>query len=360
MRHRAIVIASGRQDAVLEEKINNTSAILKEMARRKAKHFAARNQPAPIGDVLSHYTDEFKAGCEQRYAEVCLLLLPASNFPDAKIDHDHFKEKENALNQQIKTKENENLNDHHELSEFDPKGFSNRITIAGILTFIILLGEILFNAKAFQVTGENFLFALVISISTSVGVFLFAHMAPFLYKEAKTVIKRRVIIFSSLALALVLFTALAIFRSTYLETNNVHIKPIYFVVINLFFFIVSALLSYFVLPAWHELKEHSIHLKQHKKVLVREKEIKQLKDAKEELQSNHVLLTKHRVRSVYTANYVAERFRKLYWECLAIFKSTNLACREDRETPDCFSQNLPEPDITETTIHQLNSNKKSS
>src|ERR1035437_6873576 len=119
-----------------------------------------------------------------------------------------------------------------------------------IATLIISIGEIMFNTKSFQVTGENMLFALILSISVSFAVFVFSHIAPFLYKSRKTTFQRRLVLFGSLLFVTGLFTALAIFRSTYLANHDVHIDPFYFVIINLFFFVVSALLSFFVLPSW--------------------------------------------------------------------------------------------------------------
>ena len=348
MKNQAIKISSGNiHNPVMEEMMQKKDAELKELARRNAKHFAKQNLPAAQGDNISHRTGDIRTGYEKLATDVNYLLQPSAHFPEAKMDADYFREKVEKLETEIKEKEAKNRNDEYELHDFDKSSIASRICWALAGTIIITVGEIMFNTKAFQVTGESLLFALILSICISFAVLIFAHISPFLYKGAKTKLQRRLVIAGSLFMVSVLFIALAIFRSSYLAEHDIHIKPFYFVIINLFFFIVSALLSFFVLPSWPEIKQNAMRLKIFYAVKRRKKEIKKLKMEIEKIKTIILERTKARIRIAHQANYAADRIRKMYWESLEIFKTTNLTYRTDGKTPDCFNDVLPDPDIND-------------
>jgi hypothetical protein len=358
MKSTEITIPTVQVDPAIESTIRKADAALKELAAKNAEHFAKRNLPAPVGDTLAHYTGELKSGYEKIAADVFQHLQPAAHFPEAKIDADFFREKDGSIDKEISEHEHQNQNDEYSLGNFNPGLITSRIRWAVIATLIITFGEIMFNTKALQVIGGSMILALILSISVSFAVFLFSHLVPFLYKAAKNKLQRWLVILISLFLITSLFTALAIFRTAYLASHDVYIKPIYFVVINLFFFVVSSLLSFFVLPTWQEIKQNAHKLKIHLAIGKRKKRIEQLKKEKEVIRQTISERTKHRIRVVHCANYSAERFRKMYQESIAIFKRTNLAYRTDRCTPDCFSQLTEEPDITDVSLNLNASNRK--
>lgn len=351
MNNQVITISSGNiHDPVLEDMMQKRDAELKETARKNARHFAKRNLPSPEGDQLSHYTGELKAGYEKLATDVFHKLQPAAHFPEAKMDADYFREKYNKLEKEILEKEEKNKNDEYDLHDFDQSSIPSRIRWALITTLIITVGEIMFNTKAFQVTGENLLFALILSICISFAVFVFAHITPFLYKGAKNKLQRQLVIVGALSMVTVLFTALAIFRSTYLEAHDVHISPVYFVIINIFFFIVSALISFFVLPSWAEIKQNALRLKIYNGIKKRKKEIERLKAEVHKIKNTILERTKLRIRIAHHANYAANRIRKMYWEAVEIFKTTNMVYRTDGKAPDCFTQVMPDPDISDFSV----------
>jgi len=356
MKNQSLIIATVQPDAALESKIKKTEERTDELPKKMAIHFAGRNLPAPQNDNLAHYTGELRTDCEKLATELHQYLQPSAGFPEAKVDADYFREKDGELELRITTLNDQNHNDRLQLHDFNPGAIATRIRWAAIVNLVIMIGEIIFNTKAFQVTGENLLFALILSISVSLSVFIFSHMVAFLYKEAKTKWRKRFIVICSLCIVTVLFIALAIFRSTYLATHDVHIDPVYFVIINLFFFIVSTLLSYFVLPTWQELRDNAKMLKIHYDIKKREKEVKTLKNEREEIRKTIAERTKVRIRIAHLTNYAAERIRKIYWHSVEIFKTTNLSYRTDRITPECFSEMLPEPDIHDVVFTMLNSN----
>jgi len=346
MKTKIITIASGNiYDPALEDLLQKRDAELKVTAEKNSKNFAQRNLPVLVGDNLLNYTGEIKAGYEKLATEVFHYLQPEAHFPEAKVDADYFREKVKNLDTEINEKEALNQNDQNSLRDFAESSIPARISWAIISTLLITIGEIVFNTKAFQVTGENMLFALILSICISFAVFVFSHMTPMLYKGVNTKLQKIMVIAGALLLVTGLFTALAIFRSSYLATHDVHIQPGYFVIINLFFFIVSALLSFFVLPSWSEIKQNALLLKLQYVAKKRKKEIEQLKAEREKIMVTIMERTKVRIRIAHYANYAADRIRKMYFETLGMFKTTNLTFRNDSTPPDCFSQDPPIPDI---------------
>jgi hypothetical protein len=347
---QTIVLAAMQENPVLESILKHEDAALIELAEKNAKHFAKRNLPAPTGDKLSHYIGELKSGYEKLAAHISQQLQTSAHFPEARMDADFYKEKDGTLSKEIKALEDENHNEGYDLHNFSPGTIYSRIRWAIVATLIVIIGEILFNTKAFQVTGENMLFAMLLSISVSFAVFLFSHVAPLLYKAVKTKLQRRLVIAGSLFLVTGLFTALAIFRSKFLETHDVHINPFYFVIINLFFFIVSALFSFFILPSLEEIKENEHRLKKYREILKRNEQIKEKKNERENIREIIWDKTKGRVRVVHYANYSTEAIRKMYWNAVEIFKRTDLIFRTDRQTPSCFSDPLPELEIEDVML----------
>lgn len=343
MKTNTITLPTGNIfDPKLEEMLQKKDSELKVTAEKNAKNFAQRNLPALAGDNLLNYTGEIKAGYEKLAAEVAHYLQPESHIPEAKIDASYYKEKVKNFDTDKNEKEAQNRQDENVLSDFVRNNVPSRILWAFVGTFLITLGEIMFNTKSFQVTGESLLFALGLSICVSFAVFLASHLVPLLYKSATNKIQRISVVLGSLSLVTCLFLALAIFRSSYLESHDVHIRPFYFVIINLFFFIVSALISFFVLPTWAEMKQNAVMLKVQYKVNKRKKEITKLQA---EIDKIHTIIqetSKIRVRIAHLANYSIERIRKMYPETIGIFKTTNMTYRLDNTPPACFSEELPE------------------
>jgi len=130
------------------------------------------------------------------------------------------------------------------------------------------------------------------------------------------------------------------------------------VIINLFFFIVSALVSFFVLPSWAEIKQNALLLKLQYVVKKRKKEIEKLKIDREKIMSTILERTKIRIRIAHYANYAVERIRKMYYESLGAFKTTNLLFRNDSTPPDCFSDEPPIPEIESFYYSLIPSNDK--
>ncbi|MBI4930853.1 MAG: hypothetical protein HY841_08840 [Bacteroidetes bacterium] len=325
----------------LEKHIQQGDLGLKELTRKYGKQFGARNLPAP-GDKLLPFTEEIKHGYEALHAECQQKAQPATHYPQAKIESDWATGKDKYYDAEIQKRAELNGRDEMELEGYDPGSIAIRIRMAIISTLIIFIGEVVFNTKAFQVAGESMLFAFVISISVSFAVFVLAHIAPLLYKSAKNKRQRVAVVAGSLVAVTALFSVLAVFRSKLLENHDVSVSPVYFVIINLFFFLVSALLSFYIFPAWEEIKINKEKLLKHRDIEKRKKEIEVFKNMKEELKDAMVHKVKHHLDVPFLTEYSAELIKKKYKETIGLFKGTNLSYRTDGQVPQSFHDEIPE------------------
>lgn len=345
-------------DADLETMIQKKDVELKELARKNARHFATHSQPNATYDTLTPYIGEIKTGYEKLGADIFKRLQPSSHFPEAKLDADHFREKDAKLDEEIKKLEGKNHSDRYDLAGYNPGTLPLRMWIAGLITMFIFIGEVFYNTKALQLITENLLVSLIVSSAVSLCVFAASHIAPFMYKEARTKLKRRLIVICSLSLVTVVFITLSMLRVLYLKKHDVELNPFYYIIFNQFFFIVSALISFFLLPTWKEIKEELKHVKAFYRLKKRKKEIAKLKSEKEQIKEIILVRTKQRLRLAQYANYAAETVRRMYFEAIEVFKGTNLIHRSDRKIPDCFTQIVPDPNIEEVMLTIVSPVKK--
>jgi len=201
-------LAKVAANSELEAFIQKKHAELKIHAVKNGKHFASKNLPANKEDKLFPYIGDIKTAYEQLATEAHLLLQPGTHLPEGQIENNRAKEKARQIDVEIFKRKEQNKNDKYEILNSDFQNVWNRIFFASLFTGIILIGEIVFNAKAFEFSGENLLFALILSISVSFTVFVFSHIVPVLYKEIKVPVKRRLFIFSILAISSIFFIVL--------------------------------------------------------------------------------------------------------------------------------------------------------
>lgn len=337
-------------DPVLEQKITKGHQELNEQAVKDARHYADRNQPGISDQNIQPYIGNIKAGYEKLGAEIFIALQPSVNFPEGKLDIDNYKEKDRKLDEKIREKEDENRQDKYDLGDFNSHDIPARVKWALISTLIITIGDVIYNTKAFQVTGENLLFSLLISLALSFGIFLFSHVTALLIKKFIKKWQKWSVGIGSIILVGGVSYALAIFRSSYLALHDININPGFFVIINLFLFIISVLVSYFLLPSWEELKENKSKLQIYKRIQRRSKEIVAINE--EKLKNKLVLdeINKIRLRIISYATYYGDLINKMYVETVEKFKSTNLTSRTDRKIPACFHQPIPEANISESNL----------
>lgn len=332
-------------DTAVNHQLEIQHQLYLEDSRKDAMHLAEQNRPELRGDKLYPYINKYKTRYEKLAADMLERIQPAANFPESKIDADLFKLKSEAIDKSIQENERLNHDDKYHLGDYNPKGILSRVILTIIITLIVYAGEAAFNTKAFLITGDNFLFALILSICLSFGVLVFAHISMNMVKSARNVFKRRLILAGTFLLATCVFVALAIFRSRYLEAHQISVEPKYFVIINLFFFTVACGVSYYFMPTSKQFKDNEEKRRIYRRIESRKNEIKSLQNEKAKIQETIAELTKMRIRIAYLAKYVLNKVQKMFREALAVFISTNLNFRKDGQCPTCFNDHVDDISI---------------
>ena len=336
MKSKSLTVTTLPLDPFIEARINAEHDALKRLVTSNAKHFARRNLPAAKGDALKPYTDEINAGCLRLKAEIEKHYQADAARYDAKVDAASFQERNKIIDGRIATLTDEVNNDKHELERLPPLADNHLKTWAWIVGGCIAIGEIFFNSKAFQVLGDNLITVLLTSLGATAAILGLPFLAAKLYKQTKSTTRRKLIVAGSLLLAVAMFAGLAVMRSTYLEMHQVSVSPIFFLIVNVFMFIVSALLSYFILPDADQEELRNQRRKLEEDIAAKDKSIKELAHRKEELVVIVAEHLKYHNRITEQQKHYIEVCLRMEAELLAMFKRINLAFRTDRLTPDCF------------------------
>jgi hypothetical protein len=263
------------------------------------------------------------------------------------VDAEHFGELDRRLDARLQDLKALNRTDAYELGDFDPRFVPWRTAAALAAGAAIAVGETAFNAVAFQVMGENLLFAVLLSFGVTVTVLWLAHATPMLHTKAQTAWGKRLALGGTFLLATAAFTALAVLRARYLAAHDVQVEPVFFVAINLLLFTAAVLLAFFAVPSADEFKRHAALSKLRRAVETRRREIEQMPQAKRALVDTLAERTKQRQAFVEQARRYRQRICKMYAEAVAVFARTNRVHRRGGPTPACFLDPVPGLDFRE-------------
>lgn len=323
----------------VENSVEVKNLDLQEVAIKKGKYFASKNLPAPTGDTLANYTNEYKAFCEKLDADINTILQVEVHLANGSMLKKQLEEKQVKLEAEEQTISNAIRSEEFGLNGHNPNVIEKQRRLAIIFLAVLFLSELFFNAKAFQVIGDNLLVGLIMSIGLSFAVVLFAHYSSQLFKEAQTKQRRIGILIGTFIIASLVFIALAWMRSSFAQTNGVTINPWLFYMVNLLLFAVAWLISYFKFPGKEEIKNNQ-------KLVDIANKIKDLKNRlekiKQEIESIPVELAEKLSLKVAVITYygiVRKKICKMYNMAIENFKASNLLHRDS--PTDCFSQQPP-------------------
>lgn len=341
-----------KEDSRIEKLIQKRHGELMQLAIKNGEFFGRQNKPQLHGSITS-CTSELKYGFERLWTDITVMLLPDAQLPQAKIDAAHIGSRKDTIISRINDIRHENDNARYKAGDENFKLISKRKRQALLLTTIIVIGETIYNAKALQIFGDSKLLSLLLAVSISIAISAFAHFTILLFKEVQPKLYKWTVIITSILISLVVFIVLGEYRSQYLAKHDIKICPLYFIVFNMFFYLLSGAISYFFLPNWSELKQN--FKLQHQLQEIKKRESEKMKLEKELLtvadtayeestNLNHV---------IHLAKNLGERIRKMYKECLAAFVRSNIAHRNDG-TPDAFNQEPEDININDDWSHLLN------
>ena len=331
----------------VDELIDKKFPKLLERAQIDGSHQGMDNNPAVDATSIEPNISVYKAACEAIIAEIMQFIMPASSNQEAKMEADHYKEKDKVLDDEIKQKEEEKRQAKYKLGNSDVHGIAIKLIVVGVATLILSTGDMFYNTMSFLMTGDNTFFALVLAGVFSFAVFLFSHVATFFYKSRKTAIQRRMVLIGTFLLVTALFYGLGIYRSMYLENHDVHVSPFTFVIFNLFLFIVSALLSFFILPTWKEIGENMSRMKLLAEIAKCTKDVENLKKNKEEIKKILYEKSQGRIRNIDYAKRTVNRVNKHYHEMVSHYINANINARKDGKIPKCFTRKIPDLNISD-------------
>lgn len=336
----------------IEKLLVDTRTELLEAAKRDGKHTGLKNVPGATDPSCAPHLAPIKTLTEQRRSAALTNLQPDMQIAAIKRIDEKLTEKQSEINPRIE--ELGHLNDV-DRRELDGKCVPEKCkpnTIGWVLTGFNCISDIAFNSAAFEFLGDSLGMAIGIAFGVAVATFVFAKGIVHCIRRACAGNKLWYVAAGGIALAAGAgFWVLSGFRANEMAANGVaNSSQSGYFLLNLFFFTAAVLIALIFFPADSQSPEDKELERRFEKIKQREEEITQLKQQLEELRNtaaqerrNHLLLLSY---TVHTVN----RFRALYMEGIANWKSSNLLARADRQIPVSFSEPVIELDRLELNL----------
>lgn len=336
------------------EKVNSK---MEKLAAILGELFGKKNLPKLKGDNLGAYIGQIKHAFEEVSAFMHRRVQPDSHMPQAGLKLERAKEKDKQTGNEIEAKESDIHNETFKLGQYHPSFFILRFFLAILFTVTLFSGDTSLNIRAFEYLGGSYLRAFSLAISCSVALFILSHVTPLLIKATRDRIKRRQIIIASLVLAFGVSLTFSVLRSKMLANQNMSVSPIWFVVLNMFLFIIATAVSFWLMPTWQEFNEHMHNLGKWLRIKNDEKHVGKLKVKKENDKDRAFEESMEHYKIVVYAKHFDDHIIRMYRKCVQIFINANLMARTDGGVPDCFHNGHDDPDTGFTPTDIINPNK---
>lgn len=329
----------------LETIVAEESADIKIFAKNLGTSYAERHFPPASGVKLISVIGEIKARFEKLCITVCKELQSAIHFPEVNTDKISVEAENKKANDIVNKLRYKNQNTESEMKKLNIDGIYRNIREIRIKTALFFAAEALFTALSFQFFGENLLVSILIALPFTLAVSEYAHLVAMQYKKYQNSIKRRLFLLASILFASMVFFGLSYFRSQALGKEGFSIGTLFFVMINLFIFLVSAFLHYKYSMTKEEKIKYHTYKKLKEEIAQRDAEINQiwqhLSDLNAKLKEKAMLA----FQLEHCAKNTIEEIRKHYEEAVEKLKSTNILLRNDNVFPECFSEPTPKLEV---------------
>lgn len=319
---------------------------IEDKSRKDAVDTAARQRPLEHGDNLSTYIMYVAEEASALNSHVA-SVLQAEGMQDYKEQATYFAEEETKLlDENLSKVENKLLNKARDLRDI-----VERDTYAwGWFPFIILaiaiglLGDLLYNAKALQAIGLNYLESLVVVAPVVIGLALGGYFFFTKLKKDETEKSSSLKLTFSGAVILISFVVMGYVRAYYLREMNgtnmsLTFSTLTFVILNVLIFGGVSIIFHSFFPT----REQFSIRRERSKVAG---EVKALEAEKATIIQNKKLLKSWLSDTLQTANDIVNYHNALLNENVSFFRK--VAAHWIREvstrlpyTPDCMTQNLP-------------------
>jgi len=290
---------------------------------------------------------------------VCKELQSAIHHPEVATDKIKVAAENKKSNDAIKE-----LNYRKQQIETDQKklnihGIYQNIREIRLKTLLFFAAEAMFTSLSFQFFGENLLMSILIAIPFTIAVSEYAHLVAMQYKKYDNIIKRRVFLILSILFASMVFFGLSYFRSQALGKEGLSIATFFFVMINLFIFLVAAFLHYkYSMTKEDKIKYHT-YQQLKKEIEIKDAEIKQIEQHISDMDSQLHEKAMLALHLEHCAKNTIEEIQKHYEEAVERLKSTNLLLRTDNVIPECFPEPTPKLEINyDFNLYKFNNKEK--
>lgn len=330
----------------VEKLLTETRSEQIDSAKRDGKYAGLKNLPDVKDASCAAHVVPFKTQTEQKRSQALTTLQPDLHIEAIKrIDAKHKADTEEIS---ARKDELEHLNgvDRRELEGKTPPNQPKSNFLGWVLTALNGITDIAFNSAAFEALGDTLGQAIGIAAGVAVGTFVLAQGIVYCIRRAFAG-DRKWYAFAALIALLALggFWTLSGFRTRQMTASGIEgASPLSFMLLNLFFFAGAIIIAALYFPKDNQSVCDRNLAERFAKVKEREQEIETLK--KKLIEINTTAATerrKHLAILSYTV-HTMNRFRSIYMEAVATWKSTNLLSRPDRGMPVSFSETVPELD----------------
>lgn len=317
-----------------------------ESAKRDGKYAGLKNLPDLKDESCAAHIIPFKTQVEQKRSQSLTILQPDLHIEAIKvIDARHKAETGEIL---ARVTELEHLNDVGR-RELDGKSAPQpaKSNLKGwVLSVLNGITDMAFNSAAFEALGDSLGAAIGIATGVAVGTFVLASGLVYCMRRALAG-DRKWYVFAAIIALLAIggFWTLSDFRTQQMAANGITgASPLSFLLLNLFFFAGAVIIAALYFPKDNQAEADRNLAERFAKIKEREGEISVLKKKIEQINAAAAQERRKHLSILSYATHCMNRFRSIYLEAVATWKSTNLLSRPDRGMPASFSEVVPEPD----------------
>jgi hypothetical protein len=344
MKKRLTEISSFRSEKV-EKMMAEGIAEMNDYAKNLGTNLAEKLLPEARGGKTISVIGGIKAKAEKLCISVCKELQSAVHFPEVNTDKLNIAAETKRAQEVINELKFKNNNTETEQKKLNVHNIYQNVREIRIKSFLLFAAEAFFASLSFQFFGESLLFSILIAIPFTMAVSEYSHLVADQYKKYLNPLKRRIFLLLATLFASMVFFGLSYFRSQALGYKGFSIGTIFFVMINLFIFLVSAFLHYKYSPSKEETLKFHAHKKLKEEIGEREAKMSQITEHINELDNKLNEKAKLAIQVDHYARNCMEEIKTAYREAVETFKNTNIMLRRDNLIPESFSEPIPEPQI---------------
>jgi hypothetical protein len=312
---------------------------LLEIAKRDGKYYGLKNLPALDDASLMPYYGNIKTRSEHGRSDILTVTQPDMHISAIQTLDADTKTKTDELSADIDRLAHENDVDKRELEGKTRPEKCKPNYLSTILSIVVNLADLVFNAMAFEFLGEGLAVSIAIGLGVSAAMYVLSNAIVYFVRRAVHESKKFYLAAAGCFFAACgAFWVFSNFRAQMMAESDVSISPQIFFLLNMFFFVASIVIPIIFFQPKNESEAQKELSRRFDLIDERKAEIKQ---KKAELDAINKTAKEEREKHLAILSYVTHtmnRITSMYYEAVASFKSQILLTRQDRKVPQCFSE----------------------